>query len=62
MRKRKIIKYCELYNERNLKMLGDEENVTDNTNTCLSFSLEFQQLNVFVEDIKIRKTVLEKRG
>ena len=28
----------------------------------LSFYLECQQLNVFVEDIKIQKTVLEERG
>ena len=39
-------------------MLGDEENVS----LVLSFYLEFQQLNVFVEDIKIQKTVLEERG
>lgn len=41
-------------------MLGDEENVS----LVLSFYLhvEFQQSNVFVEDIKIQKTFLEERG
>ena len=62
-RKKKIINYCEVdqRNKRNVEMLGDEANVTDKTNTCL-FCLEFRQLNVFVEDIKIQRTVLEERG